>query len=993
MTRIIFSDLSKRGASTTCTGSSARWRTCETAGKPAPSPCYCYNIGTWNVRSLVQPGKLACVIQEMNRMNVDIMGISETFWKEAGEFITNIPTVNETFKVIYSGGDNSRRGVAVILKENIAKSLMYYIPISERILALKLRDKFNDILIIQVYAPTEDTDRTEVEHFYDEVEKVIKENKKFRDKVIITGDFNAKVGSQSVKNTTGKFGLGVRNENGEKLIEFCKKHGLSITNTFFEQKETSRYTWTSPDGKTKNQIDYIIVNNRFRNSIKNSKSRPGADCGSDHNPVIIRTETKLKKIRRKFSKKKWNVSTLKQKENALQFQRKIEESVKINIEDPNENWENLKSCISTVADQVCKNDKQEMKQEWMTIEILKKMEYRAKVKLEDGNTQSDRYKKINKEIMKDCRKAKECYYQAKCEELERLDRMHSPALFKKLKEMKKKQHRIKLGIKDKNGNLIQDEDLISERWEEYIEKELYNDNRGDKPVMQNIERDFVQIEEIEIREIIKNLTRDKAPGEDGIHAEFLQNLGEKGIRILTNIINKIYQQGELPPDFVNNIFIPIPKVNKAMECSDHRTISLISHAAKILLVIIKNRITPIIERQLSETQLGFRKGRGTREAIYNLRVLSERLIEKKKEVHICFIDYTKAFDRVNHEKLIQIMQKANIPKHEIRLIVNLYWEQTAVIRTNNGMSNKVKIRRGIRQGCILSPILFNLYSEFLIREAIEEEKGIQVNGVNINNIRFADDTAIISDNEVDLQNLINRITTTCKEYGMALNVKKTKVMVITKGDSVNSNIIVDGEQLEQVEKYKYLGSWITENCSCEEEVKSRIGKAKNDFWNCKEFLRSNLNMKLKIRLLQCYIFSIVSYASETWTFNKNIRRRINAFEMWCYRRILKISWTDKIKNEEVRRRVYRRESLMNAIAKRKLRFVGHVLRGSSGDLANLVVEGLINGKRDRGKQRRKWADDAKDWTGTSSMGEIKRKAENKMSWNNMVANLHLEEGT
>ena len=84
---------------------------------------------------------------------------------------------------------------------------------------------------------------------------------------------------------------------------------------------------------------------------------------------------------------------------------------------------------------------------------------------------------------------------------------------------------------------------------------------------------------------------------------------------------------------------------------------------------------------------------------------------------------------------------------------------------------------------------------------------------------------------------------------------------------------------------------------------------------------------------------------------------------------------------------------MNTIAKRKLRFVGHVLRGSSGDLVNLVVEGMIDGKRDRGKQRRKWADDAKDWSGITSMGEMKRKAEDKMAWSNMVANLHLEEGT
>ena len=703
-------DTSKRSTSENITGGSARWRTCGTVGKPPSSSRYCYHIATWNVRSLLQLGKLANVIQEMGKLKADIMGISETFYKETGEFFTSIPTVKENYKIIYSGGNQSRRGVAIIMRENIAKSMMYYVPVSERIICMKLKDKLNDVLFIQIYAPNEDSDRAEVECFYEELEKVIKENKTFKDKIIIAGDFNAKVGSQCVRNTTGKFGLGERNENGERLIEFCKKLEMNITNTFFEQKEGSRHTWISPDGKTRNQIDYVLVNNRFRNSIKNSKSRPGADCGSDHNPVVIRTETKLKSIKKKTKTKTWNASILKDTEKAIQFQKKVDEKFKenyTNLGDVTENWEKLKNCISIVADEMCKTDRQELKQGWMNFEILKKMEERRKIKLEDGNIRSDRYKTINKEITKDCKEAKEIYFQERCEELERLDRINSPTFFKKVKEMKKKKQHIKIGIKDKNGILILDEEQVNRRWEEYIENELYNDNRGNKPDIR-VDEKIVQIEETEIRDIVKDLKTGKAPGVDNIHAEFLQNMGGEGFKLLTKIVNKIYEHGKIHPDLVNNIFVPIPKVNKAVECSDHRIISLISHAAKVLLIVIKKRITPIIERQLSESQLGFRKGRGTREAIYNLRALSERIIEKKKQLHICFIDYAKAFDRVKHEKLIEIMTKAEIPQHEIRLITNLYWDQRAVIRTEKGVSNEVEIRRGIRQGCILSPILFNL---------------------------------------------------------------------------------------------------------------------------------------------------------------------------------------------------------------------------------------------------------------------------------------------
>ena len=175
------------------------------------------------------------------------------------------------------------------------------------------------------------------------------------------------------------------------------------------------------------------------------------------------------------------------------------------------------------------------------------------------------------------------------------------------------------------------------------------------------------------------------------------------------------------------------------------------------------------------------------------------------------------------------MRKEEIPQHEIRLITNLYWDKRAIIRTEKGITKEVEIKKGVRQGCILSPILFNLYSECLIREAIEGEPGLKINGKNINNIRFADDTAIIAENEEDLQNLLNKITLTCEEYGMALNVKKTKTMVIDKKNSIVTNIYVNGEKLEQVKKYKYLGSWITEDGKCTEEVKNRTGQAKAEF--------------------------------------------------------------------------------------------------------------------------------------------------------------------
>ena len=158
------------------------------------------------------------------------------------------------------------------------------------------------------------------------------------------------------------------------------------------------------------------------------------------------------------------------------------------------------------------------------------------------------------------------------------------------------------------------------------------------------------------------------------------------------------------------------------------------------------------------------------------------MIQKNKKVYMVFIDYQKAFDRVIHERLIEILKEEGIPAHEIRLIENLYWNQKAVVITEHGETEEVDILRGVRQGCILSLILFNLYTERMIEEALQGKRGIQINGENMTNIRYADDTVLMAENEQELQQLLQDVNQACKKYGMALNYKKTKVMIMGKGE-------------------------------------------------------------------------------------------------------------------------------------------------------------------------------------------------------------------
>ena len=211
-----------------------------------------------------------------------------------------------------------------------------------------------------------------------------------------------------------------------------------------------------------------------------------------------------------------------------------------------------------------------------------------------------------------------------------------------------------------------------------------------------------------------------------------------------------------PEDLKKSVFVTIPKKPKATECSDFCTISFMSHATKLIMTILLRRIQSKVAAEVSEEQFGFKQNSGTREAIFTMRNITETYISEQKDIYACFIDYAKAFDRVQHAKFIECLKNIKVDYRGISLITNLYWEQKASVRVEQDMSDEVNIKRGVRQGCVLSPTLFNLYTETIFRN-INNMKGVTVGGRNINNLRYADDTVLLAENEADLQNLLNVI--------------------------------------------------------------------------------------------------------------------------------------------------------------------------------------------------------------------------------------------
>ena len=171
-----------------------------------------------------------------------------------------------------------------------------------------------------------------------------------------------------------------------------------------------------------------------------------------------------------------------------------------------------------------------------------------------------------------------------------------------------------------------------------------------------------------------------------------------------------------------------------------------NHLTKVLLRIIMARMRKSLRPEISQLHFGFVPDKSTRNAIFTLSMLAERCIEMQRDLYLCFIDYSKAFDKVRHEKLFNILEHLDIVGKDLRVIRNLYWNQSAAVRIGGELSEYKLIKRGVRQGCVMSPDLFNIYSEMILRN-LENYPGVKINGENINNIRYADDTVLIADSK------------------------------------------------------------------------------------------------------------------------------------------------------------------------------------------------------------------------------------------------------
>ena len=293
---------------------------------------------------------------------------------------------------------------------------------------------------------------------------------------------------------------------------------------------------------------------------------------------------------------------------------------------------------------------------------------------------------------------------------------------------------------------------------------------------------------------------------------------------------------------------------------------------------------------------------------------------------------------------------------------NLYTGQEATVRTVYGTTDWFKIGKGVLQGYILSPCLFNLYAEYIIRNAglDDAQAGIKIAGRNINNLRYAEDTTFMAEIDEDVQSLLMQLKEESGKVGLKFNIQKTRIMA----SSPITSWQLDGKT-GNCGRLFWGGSKITADGDCSHEIKRHLLLGRKVITNLDSILKSrDISLSTKIRLIKAMVFPVVMYRCKSWTIKKAECCRIDAVELRCWRRLLRVPWIARRSNHSILKEISPQCSLEGLMLKLKLQYFGHPMRRTDSFEKSLML-GKMETKRRRGQQRMRWLDGITDSTDMS----------------------------
>lgn len=954
-------------------------------------------FGTWNVRTMLEATKLAQIAREFRSYKLELLGLSETRWKQSGE--RRLSTGETLF---YSGKpetEDHSSGVGFLLSKKAKLCLTEWNPVSDRIISLRLQTKVRHLTFIQVYAPTEQAPDDVKDAFYQQLVHTLNNVKK-SDILVLMGDLNAQVGSsnENWEAVMGTHGLGTMNENGELFAELCGNHGLVIGGTLFKHLNIHKVTWVSPDRRTENQIDHIAISGKWKSSLLDVRNRRGADVYSDHHLLTGAMRIKLSTHRKRepTAPKRLDIGKLKDRQTAERFIQSVSETVSSNRQaddDVAAKWSTVNKALQHAGEQTLGYRNNERK-EWISDTTWNKIEERKKwkqtiISTNDNETKrqaTQKYNELAKEVKRKARADKRKWANDIAEQAQRAaDSNNMRETYRLARRISGKRPDADKPVRAVDGSLITTDSEQSERWSTHFE-ELLNKppvavpQSPTEPIAQRI-FNVSSPTSSEIKSAIKQLKNNKAPGADNIAAEMLKVDLEVITNLLHPIVSEVWETEIIPEEFTDALIIKLAKKGDLTFCSNWRGITLLNTINKIISIIIHDRISKVLEPMLRKQQAGFRPHRSCIDNINTLRIIMEQSVEFNTPLYLLFVDFKQAFDSLDRNVMWNILSSYGIPAKILNLIIGLYRSGKCRVVHRGKLGRWFTVDSGVKQGCVLSPLLFLLVLDWVMRKVNNGRRGIQWTLTErLEDIDFADDLALMAQRASDMEESLPRLVRYAGQVGLKVNVIKTKLMRINT--TVPCTLTIEGKTIGEVESFCYLGSFLSKDGGADLDVRSRIQKARqafislNNIWNS-----SQLTRNLKLRFFKSNCLSVLLYGCETWKVTSTIENQIQVFVNRCLRRILRIRWPEIISNAELWSTT-KVEQMKPLIKRRKWNWIGHTIRRPAGDIARAALDWNPQGTRKRGRPKQTWkrtvVDEArsakKEWT------EVKALAMNRVRW-------------
>ena len=429
-------------------------------------------------------------------------------------------------------------------------------------------------------------------------------------------------------------------------------------------------------------------------------------------------------------------------------------------------------------------------------------------------------------------------------------------------------------LEQKHGDDILKESISCNKWIGHFKGVLRNPNRSESlPINTRNEGPLdysISNEELEVGAYI--LRQGKSPGHDSVSNEMLSCLLKVNPEVIKNLFNALLKNPTIIDKWRISMITPIHKKGAKTNPDNYRGISLLSCFAKYFLAILNHRLLKFVldNNILSKSQLGFLPGNRTSDALLILHNLIEHYCHKNKRwIFGCFVDFSKAFDSIPRHKLFEKLLRHNISGKFYDCLVNLYTEDQACIKVTNGISHTFTVNQGVKQGCILSPLLFNIFMSDL-QEKLEEEENdptqIAPNEM-CSCLIWADDLLVLSQSEKGLQSMLNELYTFSETNGLKANMDKTKIMIFNKsGRHTRRSFSLGGTKVDTTREYKYLGFKMTPSGEINSGLIDLKERALKAFMKLKNKLGQMFNKypPITIKLFDTLIKPILLYASDFW---------------------------------------------------------------------------------------------------------------------------------